>query len=236
MKQRLSTAYLSVQHYIHHNLLVTTLTKEKDYFTPQNSDMVLSLSAQYANQSDVGDHIAGNIDTWFYGLKFEAAIDRTTFFIGFNEVEYNELSYDGGTIFVRWGTPQMFNSFQVQDSELAGTQSVGAGMQYQFSQESMLPNVIMRLRYANYDMPNSLYRTDARQDKSETTFDLNYAFGKTESIAGIPMNGLSMQFRVAYNNYDINYDFEAYKELHGYDAESVTDDFLDTRLYLNYIF
>ena len=219
------------------NDFINTLYLYGQYnITPVNSDLALSLSAQYANQSDVGDHIAGNIDTWFYGLKFQAVINRTTFFIGYNEVDYNENSYDGGTIFVRWGSPQMFNSFQVQDSELAGTQSIGAGVQYQFSQNSIIPGVIMRLRYANYDMPNSLYKTDARQDRSETTFDLNYAFAKETNIGGVSLDGLSIQFRVAYNNYDTGYDFAAYKQIHGYDAESVTDDFIDTRLYLNYKF
>ena len=94
----------------------------------------------------------------------------------------------------------------------------------------------MRLRYANYDMPNSLYKTDARQDRSEATFDLNYAFAKEKNIGGVSLDGLSIQFRVAYNDYDTGYDFEAYKIIHGYDAESVTDDFMDTRLYLNYKF
>lgn len=204
--------------------------------TPENSDLALSLSAQYANQFDVGEHIAGNIDTWFYGLKFQAVINRTTFFIGYNEVDYNEDSYDGGTIFVRWGSPQMFNSFQLQDSELAGTQSIGVGVQYQFSQNSFIPGVSMRLRYANYDMPNSLYKTDARQDRTETTFDLNYAFSREANIGGVSLDGLSIQFRVAYNNYDTGYDFAAYKQIHGYDAESVTDDFIDARLYMNYRF
>ena len=219
------------------NDFVNTLYLYGQYnITPANSELALSLSAQYANQSDVGDHIAGNIDTWFYGLKFQVVMDRTTFFIGYNEVDYNENSYDGGTIFVRWGSPQMFNSFQVQDSELAGTQSIGAGVQYQFSQNSIIPGVIMRLRYANYDMPNSLYKTDARQDRTETTFDLNYTFAKEANVGGVSLDGLSIQFRVAYNNYDTGYDFSAYKQIHGYDAESVTDDFIDTRLYLNYKF
>lgn len=205
-------------------------------FTPENSDVALSLSAQYANQRDVGDHIAGNIDTWFYGTKVQAVIDRTTLFIGYNEVDYNENSYDGGTLFVRWGTPQMFNSFQVQDSELAGTRSIGAGVQYQFGQDSIIPDVVMRLRFANYDMPNNLYQTDARQDKSETTFDINYAFDDQGSIGGLPLDGLSIQFRLAYNDYETNYNFAAYKEIHGYDYETVTNDFIDTRLYLNYLF
>ena len=65
----------------------------------------------------------------------------------------------------------MFNSFQVQDSELAGTKSVG--------------------------------------------------------------EGLSLQFRLAYNNYCTDYNFEAYREIHGYDFQSVTKDFFDARLYLD---
>ena len=203
---------------------------------PENSDLSLSLSAQYAYQSDVGDHIAGNIDTWFYGLKFQAVMDRTTIFIGYNEVDYNENSYDGGSIFVRWGTPQMFNSFQVQDSELAGTQSIGAGVQYQFSQNSFIPGVVMRLRYANYDMPNSLYKQDARQDRTETTFDINYAFARESTIGNVSLDGLSIQFRVAYNNYDTDYDFAAYQTIHNYEFNSVTDDFYDLRLYVNYKF
>ena len=204
--------------------------------TPAHSDLALSLSAQYANQSDVGDQIAGNVDTWFYGLKLQAVINRTTLFIGFNEVDYNENSYDGGTIFVRWGSPQMFNSFQVQDSELAGTQSYGIGAQYQFDQNSIIPGVIMRVRYGDYDMPNSLSKRFARQDRTETTFDINYAFAKGSNIGNLSLDGLSIQFRVAFNDYDTDYDFQAFIDKHNFSASSVTDDFIDTRLYLNYKF
>ena len=204
--------------------------------TPKSSDLALSLSAQYAKQSDVGNHIAGNIDTWFYGLKFQAVMDRTTFFIGYNEVDYNENSYDGGSIFVRWGSPQMFNSFQVQDSELAGTQSIGLGVQYQFGSRSIIPGVVMRLRYGDYNMPDKLSDFDARQDRTETTFDLNYAFAKDSSIGNISLDGLSVQFRVAYNNYETDYDFQAFQARHGFDFDTVTDDFYDTRLYVNYKF
>ncbi len=198
---------------------------------------MFSLAAQYANQQDVGDQIAGNIDTWFYGLRLQAYAQGLTTFISYNEVDYNENSYDGGTIFVRWGTPQMFNSFQVQDSELAGIKSYGVGVQYKFGTESVIPGVVMRLRYADYDLPNKLSQTDARQDRTETTFDLNYAFRKGAGFGGISnLEGLSIQFRLAYNDYASDYDFEAYQERHGYSFDSVNDDFIDARLYLDYQF
>ncbi len=206
-------------------------------FSAPGAKYAITLAAQYANQQDVGDHVGGNIDTWFYGFNFQINAPGLTYFANFNEVAYNEDSYDGGTIFVRWGTPQMFNSFQVQDSELAGTQSYGTGLQYDFGRQGMLPGVVMRVRYGYYDLPDSLSRADARQDRSELTFDLRYSFTR-DSGFGIftEMEGLSLQFRLAYNNYETNYDFAEFQRIHGYEFESVTDDFIDARIYLDYHF
>ena len=128
------------------------------------------LAAQYTNQQDVGSHIAGHIDTWHYGFSAQAYSGALSFFANYNQVAYNEKSYDGGTIFVRWGTPQMFNSFQVQDSELAGTKSVGVGLQYDFGRNGLIPGVVMRWRYGDYNMPDKLIMTDARQDRREATY------------------------------------------------------------------
>ena len=204
---------------------------------PPGAKYAITLAAQYANQQDVGEHVAGDIDTWFYGLNFQVNAPGLTFFAAFNEVDYNEASYDGGTIFVRWGTPQMFNSFQVQDSELAGTRSYGTGLQYDFGRQGILPGVVMRVRFAQYDLPDRLSQADARQDRSEATFDLRYSFTR-QSGFGIftQMEGLSIQFRLAYNDYETNYDYAAFQQLHGYEFESVTDDFIDARLYLDYHF
>jgi hypothetical protein len=206
-------------------------------FEPNASNYSISLAAQYGNQQDVGDSVAGDIDTWYYGFNFQINGPGLTFFTNYNEVEYNEDSYDGGTIFVRWGTPQMFNSFQVQDSELAGTKSVGAGFQYDFGRQGLLPGVVMRVRYGEYDLPDKITQSDARQDRSEATFDLRYSFSR-DSGFGIftEMDLWSIQFRVAYNNYETDYNIEGFKAIHGYEFESITDDFIDARIYVDYMF
>ena len=204
---------------------------------PADNALDLSVAAQYGNQQDVGGHVAGDVDSWFYGLKFQAYYEGLTFFTAYNEVSYNEDSYDGGTIFVRWGSPQMFNSYQVQDSELAGTKSVGVGLQYDFGLKGILPGVLMRVRYADYNLPDSISQVDARQDRSELTFDIRYSFEKTTGFGLFSeVDGLSVLFRVAYNDYRTDYDFAAYKAAHGYEFESVTNDFFDYRLYLDYKF
>jgi len=206
-------------------------------YKPADSDLTLSAAGQYANQQGVGGHVAGDVDTWFYGLKLETFYEGLTLFTAYNEVSYNEDSYDGGTLFVRWGTPQMFNSFQVQDSELAGTRSIGVGLQYDFGWKGIIPGVLIRIRYADYNMPDSISDIDARQDRTEATFDIRYSFEKATGFGFFSdIEGLSIFFRLAYDDYRTDYDFAAYKAVHGYEFESVTDDFLDYRLYLDYKF
>ena len=205
--------------------------------SPEDSRVKWTLAAQYSDQRDVGEHIAGNIDTWHWGLSLRAASGPWSAFANYNEVKYNEDSYDGGTIFVRWGTPQMFMSFQVQDSELAGTKSYGGGFQYDFGLNGRLRHFVMRWRYGIYDMPDDLLQADARQDRKEATFDLRWS-QQMESGFGIftRMKGWSTQFRLAYNNYETGYDFEAYREIHGYEFSTATKDFVDARLYVEFFY
>ncbi len=217
---------------------VNTVYLYGQYDYSVSDEWKLTFAAQYANQQDIGSHVAGSIDTWFYGLKAQASsANGMLFFLNYNEVDYNEASYDSGTLFVRWGTPQMFNSFQVQDSELAGTKSIGVGAQFDLGALGILDSTVVRFRYADYNMPDDLWMINARQDRSEATFDLRYSFTKTQGF-GIftQMDGLSIQLRIAYDDYDTDYDFEAYKRIHGYSFETVTDNFVDARLYIDYIF
>jgi hypothetical protein len=215
----------------------TTYLYARHRFESPNSRYNYTLALQYASQNDVGSAVAGDIDTWFYGVKAQVDGPGVSAFVSYNEVDYNEKSYDGGTIFVRWGSPQMFNSFQVQDSELAGTKSYGAGIQYDLGRAGLLPGVVMRLRYADYDLPDNISQADARQDRTEFTFDLRYSFAQTSGF-GIftKMDGLSLQLRLAYNEFETDYNYAAFQAFHGYKFESVTDDFVDARLYLDYRF
>jgi len=208
---------------------VNTVYIYADYNFHINKDITLTTAFQYASQQDVGDNIAGDIDSSFFGLKVQVALKNgITIFSAYNQVAYNENSYDGGSLFIRWGTPQMFNSYQVQDSELAGTKSIGAGIQFELGKLGLIPNTVIRFRHAYYNMPDSINNRDAAQDRSESTFDLNYSFDKIE--------GLSMQFRVAYDNYKTDYNYDAYRQRHGYSFDAVTKDFIDTRLYIDYMF
>jgi hypothetical protein len=220
------------------NDFVNTVYLYGQYDYKPSDDWKLTLAGQYSNQQDVGDRVAGNVDTWFYGVKAQASTSNgMVFFLAYNEVSYNEDSYDGGTMFVRWGTPQMFNSFQVQDSELAGTRSIGVGAQFDLGALDLLKSTVIRFRYADYDMPDDFDMIDARQDRTEATFDLRYSFTK-DSGFGIftQMDGLSIQFRLAYDNFRNDYNYQAFEDHHGFTIDKVDDDFVDARIYIDYVF
>ena len=74
-------------------------------------------------------------------------------------------------------------------------------------------------------------------DRTETTFDARYSSKETTGFDLLnEIEGLSILFRLAYNNYRTGNDFSAYQAAHGYEFDSVTDDFLNYRLYLDYKF
>jgi hypothetical protein len=205
-----------------------------------DKDTTLTFAAQYAQQNNIGDNVAGDVNTWFYGLKTQVSFDSgITTFLSWNEVKYDERTYAGGTIFVRWGTPQMFNSFQVQDSETAGTKSLGCGIQFELGKMGLVPNTVIRFRYADYNMPDNISQEFAAQDRTETTFDLRYSFTKNDGF-GIftEMEGLSVQFRVAYDDYKTDYNYAKYMNRFPNTSHihEVTDDFVDVRLYVDYMF
>lgn len=198
----------------------------------------ITAALQYAHQDDVGDSIAGDINTWFYGLKLQASHEMgITYFLSYNEVKYDEDSYDGGSIFLRWGSPQMFNSFQVQDSELGGVNSIGVGLQLELGRLGLVPNTVVRVRYGDYNYPDSADKRDARQDRTEATLDIRYSFTENDGFGIFThMKGLSLLLRIAYNDYDTSYNFQGYEQLNGYSLDSVTSDFTDSRFYLEYRF
>ncbi|MBL0721364.1 MAG: OprD family outer membrane porin [Sulfurovum sp.] len=220
------------------NDFINTIYFYGDYTFNIIDNWKLLASGQYAHQDSIGDSVGGDVDTGFYGLKLQANLeDKISLFTAYNKVDYNENSFDGGSIFVRWGTPQLFNSFQVQDGNLAGTKSIGAGVQFDLGALDIIDSTVIRFRHAFYNMPDDLYKIDARQDRTESTFDVRYSFTKKYGF-GIftQLDGLSLQFRMAYNEFETDYNIEKYKLLHGYNAFSVTDNFLDMRVTIDYRF
>ncbi len=204
-----------------------------------NPTSPLTLALELHKQDDIGDAIAGNINTYLYGLQISQVLNYSIkLFIGLAKVKYDEDSYDGGSLFAPWGSPVFFNSLQIQDGELAGTKFLSLGSFFDLGQLQLLKNSILRIRYGYFDTPDDLNDYDARQQRNEFAIDFRYTLSApTNFDINATPDGFSLVIRIAYNDYESDYDYQAYENIHsGRSFEEVEDNYLDSRLYLQYAF
>lgn len=190
----------------------------------QTGGVVNNLGAQLVKQDDVGAHVAGSIDTYLYGIKLTSTYDNLTFTYTFNNTKYDENSLDGGSIIDMWGGSMVYNSLMYNGSDQGGTTSNAASLQY-----SYIPyGLSILLGAGKFDLPNKITDIFADQDNVEYNIIVDYT----------PKWNKKLQFAIkaAYVDFDTNYNFRAYEDLHGFDMLHAYDDILDLRFIVNYTF
>ena len=201
------------------NFVYSTASYTFDYESFHNS-----LSLQYLKQNDVGDHVAGNINTYAYGLQFYSRYDNFHFTYSFNAVKYDENSLDGGTIIDAWGNDLLYGGLFYNGADQAGTIANTIMLSYDFK---TYPFKIFASA-GIYDLPDNMNDLFAEQDNREYDFVIHY----------LPRwnKNLTSKVEIIYVDFDTNYDFKAYEDLHGYDLLHTYDTILDMRFIVNYTF
>ncbi|WP_294956082.1 OprD family outer membrane porin [Sulfurovum sp.] len=183
-----------------------------------------TLGIQFIKQDDVGEHVAGSIDTYTYGAKFTSVYDPFTFTYAFNKTKYDENSLDGGTVIDMWGANQIYCSLMYNGGDQGGTVSNVISIEYDF----LSYDLSILLNAGKFDLPNKLTDLFADQDNHEYNLIIKY----------IPTWNKHLQFKIetAYINFDTDYDFRAYEDLHGFNFLHAYDDITDLRFIVNYTF
>jgi len=190
----------------------------------QIGDISNNLAAQLIKQDDVGAHVAGSIDTYVYGAMLTTVYDHFTFIYAFNKTKYDENSLDGGTIIDMWGANILYSGLMYNGSDQGGTTSNAISIKYDFSSYGLT----MQLFAGKFDLPNKLTDIFADQDNSEYDLIVKYT----------PRWNKKLQFKIeaAYIDFETDYNFRAYEDLHGFDMLHAYDDILDLRFIVNYTF
>jgi len=190
----------------------------------QISGIANNLGVQLIKQDDVGAHVAGSIDTYNYGVMLTSMYDNFTFTYAFNKTKYDENSLDGGTIIDMWGNSMIYNGFMYNGSDQGGTTSSAISIKYDFVSYGLS----MQLFAGKFELPNKITDIFADQDNSEYDLIVKYT----------PRWNKKLQFKIeaAYIDFDTDYDFRAYEDLHGFDMLHAYDDILDLRFIVNYTF
>jgi len=179
---------------------------------------------QGIKQNNVGEHWAGTIDTWELGVKYQLKYGSWILTYAHSKVKYDENSLDGGTIIDSWGNNMIYNSYYYNGADEAGTVADGVVLSYQFPHTDLTAEAI----FAKVDIPNGLTDRFVDQDNQEYDFVLTYR----------PAWNKHLQFKAVaiYVDFDTEYDYRLYEEIHGYPFSRTYNSILDTRFVINYTF
>jgi len=190
----------------------------------QTGNFYNSMGAEWVKQDDAGDHVAGTINTYAYDLMLKSTYDNLSLQYVFSKVKYDESSLDGGTIIDTWGGGMLYSGLIYNGADQGGTigHSLSVGYNFESSDLSIL------LTAASFDLPNNITDIFADQDNHEYDLILKYAPHWNKKI--------HFKVEVMYVDFDTEYNFRAYEDLHGFDMLHAYDNILDLRFIVNYTF
>ncbi|MEA3492553.1 MAG: OprD family outer membrane porin [Campylobacterota bacterium] len=193
-------------------------------YTFQSGGFSNSVGVEWVKQDDVGEHVAGTINTYAYDMMVKSSYDNFTLQYVFSRVKYDESSLDGGTIIDEWGGAMLYCGMMYNGADQGGTTGHNLSLEYDFASYDLT----LLLSAGSFDLPNKITDIFADQDNHEYDIIIKYR----------PKWSKKLEFKVeaAYIDFDTNYDFKAYEDLHGFDMLHAYDDIVDLRFIVNYTF
>lgn len=183
-----------------------------------------TIGIQGVKQDNIGDHVAGQIDTYALGLKLQSRYKNFSLKYALNKMRYNENSYNGGELIINWGNNPLYNSLYYNDSQEAGAFSNSLSTTYNFSKI----DTTMLFTAAKFNFPNKFVDNYGRQDNNEYDFVVNYKPHYYKQ--------LSLEAIVIYVDFDTNYNFADFQKINGYKIAHIYDDIKELRFIMNYTF
>ena len=89
-------------YYAHDILNAIYLQADYGWKCRLNEDVKMNASAQYINQSDVGDALAGNVDSNYWGVKLGASSGALSGYVAYSQTGDSDGATNGGII-TPWG-------------------------------------------------------------------------------------------------------------------------------------
>lgn len=158
-----------------------------------------SLSVQMIKEDNIGDDLAGKIDSFYWAAKFDAKIQNFTASVAYSQTGENSAAeataggYANAIVSPWGGMPAYTQGMVTRHQFLAGTKASKISGSYNF--KDMGANVVATLYYANFDMADNNKYTYG--DASESGFDVIY---KPEVL-----KNLELRLRANYaNDFNVN--------------------------------
>ncbi|MDY0195168.1 MAG: OprD family outer membrane porin [Sulfurovaceae bacterium] len=186
--------------------ILNAIYLQADYGWNATEALKLNASAQYINESDVGDRLAGNVDSNFWAAKFGASYGDMAAYVAYSQTgsSDNSPATKGGIITPWGGMPAFTQAMATRHQFFAGTDAWKVGASYNFKNLG-LP-LLASVYYTSFDIGADNTYTNTAFKASESGFDVTYALAKNTEIrlrANYPIDfkpGLDWdEYRVIFN-------------------------------------
>ncbi len=160
--------------YYAHDIL-NALYLQADYKIPSSSALKPSLSAQYIKESDIGDKIAGEVDSNYYCVKAGVAYNNLTADVAYSSTGSSAGTTTNGGIISPWGgSPSFTQGMVTRHSFFANTDAYKLSAGYNLKDDLGL-NLTPSAYFASYDIgKENAYSNGNEWTAKEKGFDIKY--------------------------------------------------------------
>ena len=178
---------------------------QADYGYQMNEETKLFVAAQYINESDIGDKLAGNVDSNYFAGKIGVKYAGLTAY-GAYSVTGDSNGAIGGGIITPWGGMPAFTQGMVTRHQFfANTDTWKAAATYNFAEYGVKASVY----YTHFDVGAENQYTGSAFTASESGWDIQY---KVEAV-----KGLSLRARANYpRDFKPGLDWDEYRLIANY--------------------
>ena len=172
------------------------------------SDSVkMKASAQYINESEIGDSLAGNVDVNYFGLKLAATIDNLSAYAAYSTTGEDTNTVTNGGVITPWGGMPAFTQGMVtRHMFFADTDTWKVAGTYKFADLGLKASAY----YVEFDIGSlNTYKPGEAWTATEAGFDIQY------DVAAV--KGLNLRLRANYpRDFAPGLDWDEYRLIANY--------------------
>lgn len=162
--------------YVAHDILNAVYLQADYGWNCLLSDAVkMKASAQYINESDIGDKLAGEVDSNYIGAKVGATLGALSAYVAYSTTDSSDSAQANGGIITPWGgIPAFTQGMVTRHMFFADTDTTKVAATYNFKELGV--NLKASVYHVSFDIgASNTYKAATAWTAKESGFDIQYA-------------------------------------------------------------
>jgi len=172
---------LQAWNYYAHDIL-NAVYLSADYGVQASDSVKMKFSAQYIGQSDVGDALAGEVDSSFWAAKVSSSMGALSGYIAYSQTGDSDGAVNGGIITPWGGVPAYTQGMVTRHMFFADTATTKVAATYKLNEMTGL-NLKASAYYVSFDIGDAnTYKPGIAWTAEEAGFDIQYQATKALNL------------------------------------------------------